>query len=154
MNLPPAARGSQDAGFTQPRDHIIANPCIAEKLGGRTTVDLIKMSQPRDQPPPYQPPIIAPTLEDLERVEGHHEFQAGGQAQDKVKNQVLAEAGDQAQVQDQMYQMPPASVLGRDPGSNFSSTSCGGMVNYRQCLIYTVQTIYRVPNCPKGNLPY
>ena len=25
---PPAARGSQEAGFTQPRVHLLANPCI------------------------------------------------------------------------------------------------------------------------------
>ena len=27
MNLPPAARGSQVSGFTQPRDHSFAQPC-------------------------------------------------------------------------------------------------------------------------------
>ena len=27
VNSPPAARGSQEAGFTQPRTHLIADPC-------------------------------------------------------------------------------------------------------------------------------
>ena len=28
MTSPPAARGSQEAGFTQPRVHLLADPCI------------------------------------------------------------------------------------------------------------------------------
>ena len=30
VNSPPAARGSQEAGFTQPRDHLLADPCTTE----------------------------------------------------------------------------------------------------------------------------
>ena len=35
MNLRPAARGSQEAGFTQPRDNYLAPPCI---LNGRMSL--------------------------------------------------------------------------------------------------------------------
>ena len=30
--LAPAARGSQEAGFTQPRDHLIADPCTCSEI--------------------------------------------------------------------------------------------------------------------------
>ena len=32
VNSPPAARGSQEAGFTQPRDHSLAQACILSKI--------------------------------------------------------------------------------------------------------------------------
>ena len=32
VNLPLAARGSQEAGFTQPRAHLIADPCITYRM--------------------------------------------------------------------------------------------------------------------------
>ena len=32
VNLSPAARGSQEAGFTQPRAHSLAQPCTAVPL--------------------------------------------------------------------------------------------------------------------------
>ena len=34
MNTPTAARRSQEAGFTQPRDHLLADPCISTKVIG------------------------------------------------------------------------------------------------------------------------
>ena len=34
VNLLPAARGNQEAGFTQPRDHLLADPCRASTDAG------------------------------------------------------------------------------------------------------------------------
>ena len=68
---------------------------IVENSRGRTTVGLLKMSQTKDQPPPYQPP----------------------------------NAAAQAQVQ-----MPPASSLGMEPGSKFSS--------FRNSLVLTKVSLY------------
>ena len=55
------------------------------------------MSQPQDQPPTYQT-ATAPTDKGLQ-----------------------AQTGDQAESPNKIIQMPPAPVLGMDPGNTFSS---------------------------------
>ena len=66
------------------------------KIWGR----VLKMSQPQDQPPPYQSPT-APS--------------------DKGCYELQAQTGGQAESPNKIIQMPPAPVLGMDPGSKFSS---------------------------------
>ena len=48
VNSRPVARGSQEAGFTQPTDHFLADPCMYFCRG----------SQISDRRPPLQTPLI------------------------------------------------------------------------------------------------
>ena len=47
VNSPPAAGGSQETGFTQPRDHSFAQPCTFFLFGGRSRKIQTQFSQPR-----------------------------------------------------------------------------------------------------------
>ena len=55
VNLRPAARESQEAGFTQPRDHLKADPCIGES-SAETAVNFYHHHNYSLQLPPKEEP--------------------------------------------------------------------------------------------------